>query len=143
MPAWTQVTATHSAKVPYLTLAQKPTDTLKLMRRSHLEWRLHHGIDTFSKLQAGLLVLAGRDGKVSQARLQNCSCCQWVVENATVHMLVFCSHWDGQRNAFLQAAEDLQNLVPSELARGILAYAPTSPGFNLLMEWMLQLSEQS
>ena len=142
LPVWTQATSTHSAKVPLLSFAERPFDTLKLMRRSGMEWRLHHGVGTFSQLRAGLLLLAGRDGRSSQARLQNCFCCQEVVENATVHTLIFCRHWSRHRTAFLQMAAGLQGLVPSDLARGILAYPPTGPGFELLMEWMLQLREK-
>ena len=138
-PMWLEVARRHASDVDYLSICNVFACDVQGLRVSLVGWDLHCALASFVKLRANLLVLAGRQGKVSSVRLQDCIFCGSRVERPRVHVICFCNEWTEWRSSFIRNAGLDSHVVPSVLAHAVLRTDANHPGFAASLLWAKEL----
>ena len=143
LPAWTELVQTHRSIVPYSVYQATRSSHMHAVKRMALDWSDQLCLLSWCRFRAGYIVLAGRDGRKSAAKLQACLFCSRVIRNWVVHCLSDCTAWSACRSAFKLCRGLGEVLSKDALARLILQCRPGSDGFVLVVRWFDLIDRRS
>ena len=133
----------HRATVPHYVFQVGPSPHLRAAKALELPWQIQLCMRAWCRFRAGLVVLAGKNGRRSAAKFQSCLFCQSVVRNAVVHCLSTCPRWECQRLSFKEVVRPSPDVTKDLFARLVLGCVPGDAAFCLVAAWFDEIDSES